>query len=248
MLYVRASDRADRFATYLPSFQTWAAEGDRIYQHSAAKTGGARHLRFVHDAGCTITVEHAVIPSSADDDIDNTIAALQRLGFSRIDRKYMLFVDANVYCGIGNLLADDRPGAENVNNSGPSYGRLDAACWNGHTFAHEHMHNLGGVQLSAPHTSGGFHCIDANDIMCYPDEPDRPRMQLLCPGAANEELFDCNNDDYFNTNPAPGSYLATRWNVANSQYLTSSSTATGSASEPPVGGTTTDGHGTGIPS
>ena len=175
-----------------------------------------------------------MVPAGADDDIDETITALGRLGFNRADRKYLVFMDANVYCGIGEIAPDDEPGAENANNGGPSYGRTDAGCWDGATVAHEHMHNVGGVRLSAPHSSGNHHCVDENDVMCYSDEPDRPPMQLVCPGPAGEALFDCNSDDYFNANPAPGSYLATRWNAANSQYLFSGAAPTVSVSDASV--------------
>ena len=220
--YVRASDRPDRFETYLPSVRTWVSDSDRIYQTSAAKTGGLRNIRFAHDGACNVTVRNLVVPPHADDDIGKTIAALGRLGFDRPDRKYLLFVDANVYCGIGDVMADDRPGPENANNHGPSYARVDSGCWNGRTVAHELMHTLGAVQLSAPHATGGYHCVDENDVMCYSDRPNRPNMKVVCPGGSTEELFDCNDDDYFNTNPAPGSYLATHWNAANSSYLSSS--------------------------
>lgn len=216
VIYARASDVADRFVQYLPSFRQWATSADDAYAASAAETGGMRRIRFVRDASCLISVEKAVIPPAADDDFDSTIAALQSLGYTSANRKFMVFVDANVYCGIGNIEDDDQPGAANANNGGPSYGRIDAGCWNGGTVAHEHMHNLGGVQNSAPHSSGGWHCVDEYDLMCYSDEPNFPAMQILCPNGGG---FDCKHDDYYHTNPEAGSYLATKWNAANSQYL-----------------------------
>src|SRR5205085_8364732 len=39
-----------------------------------------------------------------------------------------------------------------------------------------------------------------------------------CP-SAHERLFDCNHDDYFNTAPAAGSYLAGHWNAASNSFL-----------------------------
>ena len=75
--------------------------------------------------------------------------------------------------------------------------------------AHEVMHNLGGVQLSAPNASGGFHCIDEYDVMCYSDAGSGlPKMRFDCnESARNATLFDCGHNDYYHTNPAPGSYL-----------------------------------------
>ncbi|MGH2786413.1 MAG: hypothetical protein ACRDJV_00710 [Actinomycetota bacterium] len=219
VIYARSSDRPDRFALFLPSFRAWAAQASQIYQDSAAETGGNRYIRFVHNARCQITVANVVMPTWGDDTFGNTITALDSAGFDSVNRKYMIFTDANVYCGIGNIIGDDAPGAGNLNNGGPSYGRTDAGCWNGGTAAHEHQHNIGGVQLSAPHTSGGWHCVDEWDLMCYSDSPNFPVMQFLCPWTSHSSLFDCNHDDYYNTSAPAGSYLATHWNSANSQYL-----------------------------
>ncbi|MGP1667528.1 MAG: hypothetical protein ACTS5I_16805, partial [Rhodanobacter sp.] len=54
--------------------------------------------------------------------------------------------------------------------------------------------------------------------MCYRDDGGGGPMRYLCP-ESHAWLLDCNDDDYFNTSPAPGSYLGTHWNTANSSFL-----------------------------
>jgi hypothetical protein len=180
----------------------------------------------VHDANCNVTVRNVPVALSPRQEFGEMMTAVQALGYNRTDRKYMIFMDAAVYCGIGTLYGDDSPLASNANNRGPSYARADRGCWNGHSIAHEHMHNLGGVQRSAPHSTGWqvpssgntWHCSDESDVMCYSDA-DGVVMTYPCP-SSQEMLFDCNNDDYFHTSPAAGSYLATHWNAAVNQFLT----------------------------
>lgn len=224
VIYAHASDVSDGYNTYLSSFQHWAGEADAIFDDSAAETGGTRRIRFVHDANCDPIVLNVTLTPAGDDNFGNTINELIGLGFDRVDRKYMVFVDAYVLCGIGTIAVDDRPGPENWNNVGPGYGRIDVMCWGygGQVEAHELMHNLGGVQLSAPHTSGGWHCVDEWDQMCYSDQNPIlgiPPMQYLCPDPSHNRLFDCNHDDYYHTNALAGNYLATHWNTANSSFL-----------------------------
>lgn len=240
VLYARASNVPDRYSSYLASFRTWVGDADSYFSASAAETGGSRRLRFVHNASCALVVHNVVLSPTGDDSFDNTVTELQAAGYTRDDRRYMTFVDANILCGLSGFWADDQPSLENANNHGTLYGRLDAGCWSGHAFAHELTHMLGGVQLSAPNSSGGSHCTDENDIMCYPDAPNYPTMQTECANAANEYRLDCNHDDYFSTAPAAGSYLATHWNVANSAFLMAGSpalTALAPTSGPLAGGT-----------
>ncbi|MCC6457458.1 MAG: hypothetical protein IT328_21055 [Caldilineaceae bacterium] len=220
VLYVRASDRPNRYNQYLASIRQWAADMDQVYFDSAAETGGERRIRFVHNASCVIRVNHVIVSPTGDDDFGATIRAVEAQGYNRRDRKYVMFVDDNLYCGVANLAPDDQPGQSNSNNFGPNHSRIDNGCWSWIVApAHELMHNLGGVQLSAPHTTGGYHCVDDYDLMCYSDEPYFPSMQVLCPDPAHESRLDCNHDDYYHTNPSPGTYLATHWNTANSQFL-----------------------------
>lgn len=209
----------DRYAEYLASFRKWAADADTIYFASAQETGGVRHIRFVTGADCTPTVLNVEVPDSALAEFSATNSALAGKGFDRRDRKYMIFADAKVYCGIGTFNGDERPGASNLSNFGPSYGRTDSGCWGGSTAAHELGHNLGAVNNSAPNTSRAAHCTDEWDVMCYSDAPYYPTMRNVCTERGHDERLDCNHDDYYNTSPKPGSYLATHWNVANNQFL-----------------------------
>ncbi|WP_256220830.1 RICIN domain-containing protein [Streptomyces sp. CC53] len=218
VVYVHAPGK-DRYAQYLPSFRKWAADADLIFSESAKVTGGVRHIRYVTAADCTPTVLNIEVPASALAEFSATNRALAAQGLNRRDRKYMIFADAQVYCGIGTFAGDERPGQDNLSNFGPSYGRTDTGCWGGHTAAHELGHNLGAVNNSAPNTSRGAHCTDEYDVMCYSDSPYYPKMRYVCGERSYENLLDCRNDDYFHTNPRRGSYLATHWNIANNRFL-----------------------------
>lgn len=239
-IYAHASDVPDRYASLAGLFPQWAANADAVFNSSAAQTGGIRHLRWVTDAGCNLSVARVTLSPTGDDNMTNTELELQNLGFSGSDRKYMVWVDANVYCGIGDIRRDDRPEAANINNSGRSWARVDSGCWGSYDSpeSHEIMHMLGGVQPSAPHASYAWHCTDESDRMCYSDGPGVV-MTNSCP-AGNEMYFDCNNDDYFSTNAAPTSYLGTHWNAANNVFLeTTDPTGTTTTTTAPPSTTTT---------
>lgn len=232
VLYVHTPS-VNRYNDYLGSFRDWAAEADQIFQTSAAETGGTRNLRFVHDdsSDCQVSVLNVTVSSSVINSFGSTNSQLRSQGFNRTDRMYLIFADTTTsnICGIGTLWGDDSPNQTNWNNTGPGYARVDAGCWGGYVAAHELMHNLGGVQLSAPNSSGGYHCIDEYDVMCYSDTPNRPDMRYDCPNSGlNTTRFDCGDNDYYNTDPAPTNYLATHWNAANNQFLIA-----GGETEPP---------------
>jgi hypothetical protein len=86
------------------------------------------------------------------------------------------------------------------------------------------------VQWSAPHSTqpAGFanprygHCWQGADVMCYTEDSGASHaMQYDCPrvGGAIPQAYDCGRDDYFNPSPAPGTYLASSWNVYDSAFL-----------------------------
>jgi hypothetical protein len=125
-------------------------------------------------------------------------------GFTRTDRKYLVWVDAAVgICGLGEVYGDTRPGPENRNNRGPSYARVDTPCWQ-YAELHEIFHNLGAVQRDAPHPSAAWHCTDEADVMCYDDDASGPVVMTVVCTPEQEALLDCSDNDYFNTNPAAG--------------------------------------------
>jgi hypothetical protein len=219
-VYARSSDVADRSSEIVPLMTRWAANADAVFNESALQTGGRRHVRWATTGACELDVKTVTLSPSGDDSLTATINELKAQGHDRTDRKYLIWLDGTRYCGIAEVKGDDQPGPANVNNFGPTYGRVDASCWGkaDSVEAHELIHMLGGIQHSAPHSSGGWHCTDENDRMCLADPSTTTPLTFTCP-ATHEALFDCGNDDYFNTAPAPGSYLATHWNAANNVFL-----------------------------
>ncbi|MFY9586266.1 MAG: hypothetical protein WAT66_02290 [Actinomycetota bacterium] len=222
VVYAHAADVPDRFDELASLITQWTANVDDAFKASAAETGGTRHVRWVTDATCNLDIERVQLTTTGDDTFTATMTELGSVGLQRSDRKYLIWADADVYCGIGNLYIDDVHDLTNRNNTRTGYARTDTGCW-GSSWpieAHELMHTLGGVQYTAPHSSGGGHCTDGYDRMCYSDGAG-VTLTYPCPSTDHGRLFDCNHEDYFSTSPAAGSYLATHWNTAASEFLES---------------------------
>jgi len=229
VLYVRTADVTSRFAALRDTLEQDALYADWQYNASAAQTGGARHLRFVTDSagngGCTLDIKEVVLPTPPNGtafDFGYSTSKLSAAGYNSSSRKYLMFTDATYLCGVGSMWGDDRAGSVNYSDYySAEYARVDSGCWH-YAEGHELMHNLGGVQDSAPHSSLGGHCYDEYDDMCYSDGgsyfTSGGAMQYPCAGS-QADYMDCNKDDYFNTAPVAGSYLATKWNTATSSYL-----------------------------
>ena len=233
VLYVHASDVTANLAGALPAIRAALPGADDIVNASAIQTGGYRHIRYKTDSNCDPVVTAVTIPANADDTFGRTIDAVDGLGFNRSDRRYLMFVDADVYCGVATAYEDDSAASTNLNNGGTetAWSRLDRDCWTSYAATHELLHNIGAVNNSTPNSTTNGHCYDDRDVMCYDDDGvndgvvhrnDGTSVNFRsdsCP-PANESRLDCNHDDYFSTAPPPGSYLATHWNTAKSAFLT----------------------------
>ena len=221
LVYIYRNDNPNRLPELLSTFRRLASEMDNILYQSSSKTGGSLHVRFVTNGQCQVDVASLAAPGSAIGGFSATIGTMKEAGYDRLDRKYLMLVDTNEYCGVGTFYQADSAITHAHDFTG--YARVDKACWDAGTMMHELSHTLGAVQFSAPHTSRGAHCIDEWDVMCYRDQPYHPQMKYLCKDGSQDFRLDCNNDDYFAANPAPGSYLASHWNIARSIYLTDGS-------------------------
>ena len=215
-LYAFSAGTANRIGELYGTFVSIARIIEGTFAESGRQNWGPVQVRFATDGACNLSVPAVQVSPGAMSNFNTLVTELQGQGHSRTDRKYLVWLDAQTYCGLGTIYSDDRPTPDNYNNGGPSYSSVGRQCWN-YAEPHEIMHNLGGVQLSAPHRTNNFHCWDQHDYMCYDDGSGIP-MRLICP-AKSPWLFDCNYDDCFTTYEPPGSYLDTRWNSVRNQFL-----------------------------
>ncbi|MFT4041141.1 MAG: hypothetical protein QM692_23370, partial [Thermomicrobiales bacterium] len=224
VIYAYDTAGASDYIAQLSTVRAAAAGADDLLRESSLAAGQEMNFLFVTDATCDIVVDNVGFSTAQMQDFGAMVLALHgNPYYSRTNRLYLIFADTTSagICGVGTLWPDDSDAASNANNIGPSYSRADRNCWAPRVAAHELMHNLGGVQYSAPHTSGGGHCIDEWDVMCYSDAPYYPAMQIRCADQATYQYrYDCNYDDYFNPSPPTCSYLDTHWNTADNIFLT----------------------------
>jgi hypothetical protein len=239
-VYAYPAGGVDAYDEIAPFIRLWAGVVDATFNDSAAETAGVRHVRFVTGPDCALDVAKVALSPAGIATLSGTAAELAAHGFDRSDRKYLVWVDAYVFCGIATVKPDDRPSQNNANNGNGQPGmvaRVDRGCWgrvNPSIETHELVHVLGGAQPSAPNANDNFHCTDDAEVLCYDDDGlldglvwahgRQVPLRSVC-DPAHERLLDCGHDDYFHTDPPAQSYLATHWNVAASSFLTSDGSA-----------------------
>lgn len=217
LVYARPSDRADRYDSLKASLRSMVNLTNGALWREASVFNETMHYKFRCDAGSLVTVARENMPfANADADFSRIASVLDSRGYNSSVAKYLVFYDGpgkNGVTGQGNVHADDRLVESNANNGGGDFAVVYGYLGQDGAFLamHELGHNLGAVQNSAPNSSGGYHCNDGRDTMCYDDGG--PKSAYTSGVCTAREVYDCNYDDYFNPRPPPGSYLATHWNV-----------------------------------
>lgn len=219
LVYARPFDAPDTFEEAAPRLQKALREANAIVRNEAERLGWRYDLRVLCDEGGAPVVRGAVLPTSgAADDYASIKRDLLATGIASSEAKMLVAYEGAVgsFGGEGDVLPDDRPGPENLNDQGGSvavvYGTRERAGW---LYLHELLHTMGAVQDSAPHATGAGHCNDGADVLCKQDEGPRSDYDTVC----GSRRLDCGSDDYFDPAPDEGSYLATHWNVATSRYF-----------------------------
>jgi hypothetical protein len=235
LVYAYAADQPDRFAQYADLMQT---DAKAIAETVAAASGGAKTLRF--DTGTDggagyVDIASVRMPQAASyyqSLAPSVRSAAVKAGIASAVRinnvaHYAVYADGlygnDSVAGIAEMYPDERKSASNLNNRDSLWafvwGMGTATFSSSHrtTLLHEITHTLGGVQANAPNGTTAGHCADRFDVMCYDDGGLKPGQSMV--QACATVQYDCNGEDYFNPAPAAGSYLASNWNVYDSNFL-----------------------------
>jgi hypothetical protein len=245
VFYGFPSDTPSRAAAYKRWIRRSVVLADQNLDRQSPVIPG-QHLRMYCKGGRKVTVSAIrllpiedtsfTFPDVIDSLLDRRANELGDADFDDPRFTYVVFVD-NVACcygpsGQGTIYYDDRADpAGNSNNlvlNQPRFAMVEigsSPSTGAYIFLHEVGHTLGAVQVSAPHSSGAGHCYTSSDVMCYADGgpwfQGGGAMVSVCPPMPDgQHAFDCEGGDYYELDPAPGSYLAEHWNTADSGWLT----------------------------
>ncbi|HSX44432.1 MAG TPA: hypothetical protein VLE69_04050 [Candidatus Saccharimonadales bacterium] len=226
----------------IPQLKLTAERLQSQLMYSAAHSGSGstqRWFRFVTDSTCHATVATVIVPTTIS--LATPQAVIKYLGnhgYNGTYSKYLVWNNAPeaTVCAAGTVYDDSEPSVlKNQANLQTGYGVISAPCWSSTAELHEIGHFLGAVSNDAPHTTGGAHCRDEHDEMCYNDggyclisgrsvpcgvNGKAIYVSTSCSDLSLQWLLDCSKNDYFNTTKVSSSnYLYNHWNIAHSPYM-----------------------------
>jgi hypothetical protein len=215
VLYGYVAGLPDLSGIQIPTIRTSMQQINAVLAADSYESGGVTaDYKVLCDESGQIRVDTFAAPSASFADI---VTAAKAAGFDDPRADYTIFFDApSTACGIGSYSIDSSLSVDNRSNNGGGYGISYQGCWLDETPMHENGHNQGAVQPETPHSTGtGGHCYEERDVLCYsPDGGDRNQAGTasIC---TTRVAFDCGNDDYFDSAPEPGEYLADNWNLGS---------------------------------
>jgi pre-peptidase len=215
VLYARPAAASDRYATVKAQIQASMRRVNAVLNEASLASGNTTgDYKVLCDGSGQIAVGQ--FTNAASSSLTDIINAATAAGFNKPNVNYSIFYDGSGpsgTCGIGTLYWDERLTSNNYNNLGGGFATSYAGCWEMIPM-HENGHNMGAVQFYAPNGTGsGAHCQDEQDVMCYADGGSR--FTGLIQRCTDEVKFDCGYDDYFDSAPETGEYLANHWNLGS---------------------------------
>jgi hypothetical protein len=215
VLYARPATATDRYATVKPQIQASMRRINAVLNDASLESGNiTADYKVLCDSQGQLAVGQ--FANAATSSLTDVIAAAKAAGFNKSNVDYTIYYDGagpSGTCGIATMYWDERLTASNYNNSGGGFALSYSGCWE-MVPMHENGHNQGAVQFYAPNGTGsGGHCQDEQDVMCYADGGSR--YTGLVQRCTDELKFDCSYDDYFDSAPEAGEYLASNWNLGS---------------------------------
>jgi hypothetical protein len=210
------------------------AYGHNVFLRFKDRLGGSAMMKWrvrCNSSGIAVGYYRLTTASNATPQKDlfgKVISDLKTAGLTNPDSKYMILYQDNRGCrpGQGQIEWDDARINNNKHNGQYGVGAMYAinfgcygktASYGAYITAHELLHNMGAVQKTAPHTTGGWHCRDALDVMCYDDDGTGPVTTYAACNRAwgGVDDLDCWEDDYFAWRTTGGDYPRNHWNTGD---------------------------------
>jgi hypothetical protein len=214
-IYARRADAPDRLAGQYELLQRIIEGADAtLNRDSLASGGGNADYNVLCDESGRPLIQEMETDGT---DFSSVLAAARAAGFNTPRTDNTIFLDAEDFasCAIANFFPDERPGEINRSTIAAGFAVIRRDCWRTLAPMHENGHNQGAVQANAPHSTGGDHCWQESDVMCYsPDGGDQHQEGTVL-SCGQYDVFDCQFDDYFDASTEPDEYLASNWNIGS---------------------------------
>jgi hypothetical protein len=216
VLYARVAGAANRANEVRASLRAAVRRTNAVLNSESLASGGSTADYKVRcDGTGDIAVDSFTTTGST---FAQVVSDARAAGFNSNAADYLIFFDAERAgsCGVGSYTEDERLTASNESNFGGGFAVVYRDCWFTEIPMHEVGHTMGAVQYGAPHSTGtGGHCWQENDVLCYSPDGGDLHQGGTVQNCAGTPRFDCGFDDYFDSAPEPGEYLASHWNLGS---------------------------------